>query len=260
MAIITFMSDFGMSDHYVSAVKAKILTINPGLRIIDISHEIESFNIAHAAYVLKSVFRDFPKGTVHLVAVNSHGEKKLRFLTTKIEDHYFVVPDIGILSLINEEEPSMIAELSSSNGDHISFPAKNILAKAAAMLASGSGINDVGTYTKDYLRKIDRKFRATKKQISGNVIRIDHFGNLITNIEEKVFELLRKDRKFLIHFGREKAEVINNSYGDVDDGDCFVLFNDLGLLEIGINKGNASKLIGLKYDSPVSILFEESDS
>lgn len=260
MAIITFMSDFGMSDHYVSAVKAKILSINPGLRIFDISHEIEPFNIAHAAYVIKSVFRDFPKGTVHLIAVNSHGEKNNRYLTTKIEDHYFVVPDIGILSLINEKEPAMIAELNYNSGDHTSFPAKNILAKAAAMLASGSGMNDVGAYTKDYLRKIDRKFRATKKQISGNVIRIDHFGNLITNIEEKVFNLLRKDRRFLIQFGREKADEINHSYSDVEDGDCFVIFNDLGLLEIGINKGNASKLIGLKYDSPVSITFEEAVS
>lgn len=257
MAIITFMSDFGMSDHYVSAVKAKILSINPGLRIFDISHEIEPFNIAHAAYVIKSVFRDFPKGTVHLIAVNSHGEKSNRYLTSKIDDHYFVVPDIGILSLINEQEPSMLAELFDNGGDHTSFPAKNILAKAAAMLASGSGMNDVGVYTKDYLRKIDRKFRATKKQISGNVIRIDHFGNLITNIEEKVFNILQKDRPYKIHFGRERADVINNSYSDVDDGDCFVIFNDLGLLEIGINKGNATKLLGLKDDSPVSILFDD---
>ena len=260
MAIITFMSDFGMSDHYVSAVKAKILSINPGLKIIDISHDIEPFNIAHAAYVLKSVFRDFPKGTVHLAAVNSHGEKKNRYLTAKIEDHFFVVPDIGLLSLICEDEPGMIAELFSIDGIPESFPAKNILAKAAAMLASGSGMNDVGTYTKDYLRRIDRKFRATKKQISGNVIRVDHYGNLITNIEEEVFNILLKNRSFLVLFGREKADKINSTYNDVDDGDCFVIFNDLGVLEIGINKGNASKLLGLKYDSTVSIVFDDPDN
>ena len=259
MAIITFMSDFGMSDHYVSAVKAKILSINPSLRIFDISHDIEPFNIAHAAYVLKSVFRDFPKGTVHLVSVNSHGERNNRYLTSKIEDHFFVGPDNGIFSLLCEEEPGMIAELFNAEGDQPSFPAKNILAKAAAMLASGSGMTDVGAYTKDYLRKIDRKFRATKKQISGNVIRVDHYGNLITNIEKEVFNILRKDRKYVIQFGREKAEKINYSYNELDDGDCFVIFNDLGLLEIGINKGNASKLLGLKYDSTVSIVFEETD-
>ncbi len=259
MAIVTFMSDFGMSDHYVSAVKAKILTINPGLKIVDISHDIESFNLAHAAFVLKSVFRDFPIGTVHLISVNSHAERNNRFLTAKIEDHIFVGPDNGIFSLICEQEPSMIAELFNSGDEHSSFPTKNVMAKAAAMLASGSGMNDVGAYTKDYIRRIDRKFRATKKQISGNVIRVDHYGNLISNIEEEVFNILRKDRKYSIQFGREKLEKINYSYNELDDGDCFVIFNDLGLLEIGINKGNASELLGLRYDSPINIIFEDTE-
>jgi hypothetical protein len=259
MAIITFMSDFGMSDHYVSAVKAKILSVNPSLRIFDISHDIQPFNIAHAAFVLKSVYRDFPKGTIHLISVNAHGERNNRFLAAKIDDHTFVGPDNGLFNLVCEKEPSMIAELSRYEGPHASFPAKNILAKAAAMLASGSGINDVGSYTKDYLRKIDRKFRATKKQISGNVIRVDHYGNLITNIEEEVFNILHKDRAFSIQFGRERADKINLTYDEIDDGECFVIFNDLGLLEIGINKGNASKLLGLKYDSPINILFDDTE-
>lgn len=257
MAIITFMSDFGRSDHYVSAVKAKILSINPGLKIVDVSHDIEPFNLAHAAFVLKSVYMDFPKGTVHLVSVNSHAERTIRFLTAKIEDHIFVGPDNGIFSLISEKEPGMIAELFNANEEHATFPTKNIMGKAAAMLASGSDMNDVGAYTKDYVRRIDRKFRATKKQISGNVIRVDHYGNLISNIEEEVFNILRKDRNYVVQFGREKVDKINDNYNELDDGDCFVVFNDLGLLEIGINKGNASKLLGLRYDSPVNIIFEE---
>lgn len=257
MAIITFMSDFGRSDHYVSAVKAKILSINPGLKIVDITHDIEPFNLAHAAFVLKSVYMDFPKGTVHLISVNSHAERTNRFLTAKIEGHIFVGPDNGIFSLICEKEPGMIAELFNTNEQHATFPTKNIMGKAAAMLASGSGMNDVGAYTNDYVRRIDRKFRATKKQISGNVIRVDHYGNLISNIEEEVFNILRKDRNYVVQFGREKVDKINSNYNELDDGDCFVVFNDLGLLEIGINKGNASKLLGLRYDSPVNIIFEE---
>jgi S-adenosylmethionine hydrolase len=189
--------------------------------------------------------------------VNSHAERTNRFLTAKIEDHIFVGPDNGIFSLICEKEPGMIAELFNANEEHATFPTKNIMGKAAAMLASGSGMNDVGAYTKDYVRKIDRKFRATKKQISGNVIRVDHYGNLISNIEEEVFNILRKDRNYVVQFGREKVDKINNNYNELDDGDCFVVFNDLGLLEIGINKGNASKLLGLRYDSPVNIIFEE---
>jgi S-adenosylmethionine hydrolase len=257
MAIITFMSDFGRGDHYISAVKAKILSINPGLRIVDVSHDIEPFNLAHAAFVLKSVYMDFPKGTVHLISVNSHAERTCRFLTAKIEDHIFIGPDNGIFSLICEKEPGMIAELFNAHEEHATFPTKNIMGKAAAMLASGSAMNDVGAFTKDYVRKIDRKFRATRKQISGNVIRVDHYGNLISNIEEEVFNILRKDRNYVVQFGREKVDGINNNYNELDDGDCFVVFNDLGLLEIGINKGNASELLGLRYDSPVNIIFEE---
>ena len=259
MAIVTFMSDSGMSDHYVSAVKAKILSVNPGLRVFDITHNIEPFNLAHAAFILKSVYKDFQKGTVHLVAVNSHGEKNNRFLAAKINDHIFLGADNGLFSIICDNEPSMVAELFRNDDGHTSFPEKNILAKAAAMLASGSGMNDVGAYTNDYIRRTDRKFRATKKQISGNIIRVDHFGNLITNIEEEVFNMLWKDRKFIVQFGREKVDCINNSYNEMDDGDCFVLFNDLGLLEIGINKGNASRLLGLRYDSPVNIIFDDVD-
>ena len=120
-------------------------------------------------------------------------------------------------------------------------------------------MNDVGAFTKDYIRKTDRKFRATKKQISGNIIRVDHYGNLISNIEEEVFNILRKDRKYSIKFGREQLDRVNYSYNELDDGDCFVVFNDLGLLEIGINKGNAAELLGLKYDSPVNIIFEDTE-
>jgi hypothetical protein len=258
MALITFMSDFGKSDHYVAAVKAKILSINPSLRIVDISHEIEPFNLAHGSFVLKSVFRDFPKGSIHLVALDDHTGNNSRSLALKLEDHFFVGPDNGIFSLLTETEPAMVAELFVGQDVHTSFKAKSILAKAAAMLASGSALNDVGTFTRDYVRKVDRKFRATKKQISGNVIRVDHYGNLVTNIEEEVFNILRKDRKFMVYFGRERAEKLNSSCHEPEDGDCFIIFNDMGLLEIGINKGNASRLLGLKYDSPINIIFEET--
>lgn len=254
MAIITFMSDFGTEDHYVAAVKAKILSINPGINIVDISHNIKPFDIAHASYVMGSVFRDFPKGTVHLCAVDSVGQKNSRFIAIKLEDHFFVGNDNGIYSLISEKEPSLISELTV--GEKSTFPAKDILAKAAAMLASGSSINDIGTFSKVYERRIARKSRATKKQISGNVVHIDHYGNLITNIEAETFNLLNDNRKFVIQFAREKIFGISSTCNDAEDGDCFVMFNSKGLLEIGINKGSATDLLGLKHDSPVSIIFD----
>jgi S-adenosylmethionine hydrolase len=256
MALITFMSDFGTSDHYVAAVKARILSINPGLQIVDISHTIAPFDIGHGAYVLRSVFRDFPEGTIHLVAVDSQGPGKNRNIILKIEDHFFVGADNGLLSMISEKEPTIIAEVHQNEGESPNFPARAVLAKTAAMLASGSHVQDVGNFTTDYYKLLNRQVKATKKQISGNVIRVDHYGNLITNIEEEVFNLLKKDRGYRVSFGREILDSISSAYCDVEAGECFISFNSLGYLEIGINKGNASELLGMGIDSPVQIFFE----
>lgn len=256
MAIITFMSDFGTEDHYVAAVKAKILSINPGINIVDISHNIKPFDIAHASYVLGAVFRDFPEGTVHLCAVDTVGQRNSRYIAIKLEDHVFVGNDNGIYSLISEKEPEFIVELKAEeNGEH-TYPAKNILAKAAALLANGLKPEAIGTITTTYERRISRKSRATKKQISGNVIHIDHYGNLITNIEAEAFNVLKNGRKFTVQFARERIGVIHQLSNEAEDGDCFLIFNSQGYLEIGINKGNASELLGLKHDSPVNILFD----
>ena len=259
MALVTFMSDFGTIDYYVPAVKAKILSVNPGLQIVDISHNINPFDLGHASFVLKSVFREFPKGTVHLCAVDTIGNDERKGIVAKLEDHFFVGSDNGLFSLLSENEPSLICELFNGEIENSVFPAKDIYAKAAAMLASGSSMEDVGTFTKTLEKRITRKFRATKKQISGNVIHVDHYGNLITNIEKEVFDILKKDRPFKVMIGREKVDRINHQCYEVEDGDCFVMFNSGGLLEIGINKGNASELLGLKYDSPVNILFIDGE-
>jgi len=250
------MSDFGTIDHYTAAVKAKILSINPGINIVDISHAIHPFDIGHASYILGAVFREFPKGTIHLCAVDSSGGKSARYVAFKLEEHIFITRDNGLLNLVSEKEPDMMAELFSNGSESFMFPARDIMAKAAAMLASGSNFDDVGSFTQQYERKVPRKSRATKKQISGNVIHIDHYGNLVTNIEQEVFSLLGKDKAFTVMFGREKLDKINQSSCETDDGDCFVIFNSNGLLEIGINKGNASELLGLKQDSPVNIIFK----
>ena len=105
---------------------------------------------------------------------------------------------------------------------------------------------------------IPRKVKATRTQISGHVIRVDSYGNLISNIEEETFSYLTKEKNFSISFGRERAFHINEFYDSVESGECFILFNSLGLLEIGINRGNASQLIGLDLDSPIIITIENS--
>jgi len=254
MAIITFTSDFGQTDHYVAAVKAKILSINPNLNIVDISHQIEQGDLAHAAFVLKSVYKDFPKGTVHLAAI---GSAKSKFVGVKILDHYFLGHDNGLFGLIADQELADAVDLNSISKISSQFPARDILASAAAKLASGTGFKDLGPSMPEFKMMIPRRVKATKSQISGHVIRVDNYGNLISNIEEETFYFLTKDKKFSISFGRERAFQSNGYYDSVESGECFLLFNSLGLLEIGINRGNAAQLLGLEFDSPVIVTIEE---
>ncbi|MDZ4716309.1 MAG: SAM-dependent chlorinase/fluorinase [Cytophagales bacterium] len=256
MAIVTLLTDSGESDHYVAAIKAKILSTNPGLTLVDISHSINSCDIAHGAYVLRSVFRDFPKGTVHLVAVDAAGNPGDAFIALQLEDHFFLSVDNGLLGLISEKPHQNLVELNAINTVITSFPERDILAPAAARLASGVSVLTLGKPMPTYKKMTDRHVKATKKQILGHVIRVDRFGNLITNIQKETFETLSLGKPFTIQFGGEKIKRIHTNYHQADQGDCFLLFNSAGLLEIGIYKGNATELLGLTYDSPVNIMFE----
>lgn len=255
MALITFLSDFGLSDHYVASVKAELLARDSNLKIVDISHQVLRFDIAHGAYLSSQVFKEFPVGTVHLVAVDSSGKNNAGFIALEVDGHFFVGPNNGILSMITSTHPSTIVDLSQPDIESVTFPAKKILAPAAAELASGIELKKLGKPCENFVQLIGRRVKATKALIAGNVIRVDHYGNLITNIEKEMFATLSQDRPFSIAFGRESFSRINQNYNEAEEGDCFVVFNLQGLLEIGINTGNAAELLGLEVDSPISIHF-----
>lgn len=255
MAIVTLLTDSGEIDHYVAAIKAKILGVNPGLNLVDISHKILPCDIAHGAFVLKSVFRDFPKGTVHLVGVDSNGGEQP--IAIQLEDHFFVGADNGLLGLISDKNHQLAVSLNSINLIQTTFPEKDIFGPAAARLASGVAITTLGRPLTSFKRMLNRQVKATRRIIAGHVMQVDNYGNLITNILKQDFDILSEGKNYTIQFGSEKIRRIHTEYNQVEQGDCFILFNSLGLLEIGINKGNGSELLGLQYDSPVNITFED---
>lgn len=256
MALITLLSDFGYSDHYVAAMKARILSVNSGLGIVDISHEVALSDIAHASHILKSVFRDFPVGSIHIVSVHTSGHPEEKYIAVKLEGHYFVCPDNGLLGLISDQSSEAVVDITP-NEHSSTFHALDVMCPAAAKLANGTAIQDLGAPMDSFKMMLGRHLRATKKQIAGNVIRVDHYGNLITNIEKEPFDILSKGKPYNIIYGRENSRRIHQYYGQVEPGDCFLVFNNLGLLEIGIYQGNATELLGLGFDSPVMINFEE---
>jgi len=257
MAIVTLLTDSGETDHYVAAIKAKILSINPGLTLIDISHQIQPCDIAHGAFVLKNVYADFPKGTVHLVGVDSTGNSDTSAIAIRLEDHFFVGADNGLFGLISDKTHQQAVDINSVNPIVSSFPEKDIFAVAAAKLASGVAITALGKPMASFKKMIGRSVKATRKLIAGHVVRVDNFGNLITNISKTDFDILSKDKGYTVQFAREKFRKINSAYHQAEQGDCFLIFNSLGFLEIGIYKGRANELLGMELDSTVNITFDE---
>ena len=255
MALVTFLSDFGDQDYYVSAVKAKMLSINPQLNIIDISHTIEPYDLEHAAFVLRYSFREFPKGTVHLVGINTTGVMTHGYIGVKLEDHIFIGPNNGILSLLADQDPGIMVQFADIHLRDTTFPTKDILAPIAAKVASGAAIHDFGGPLTNFKKLMSRQAKATKEHIIGHVIRIDRYGNFITNISRDIFEKLNPG-KFSLQFGRETVSKLQTGYDQVEAGDAYAFFNSLNLLEIGIHHGHAGNLLGLKRDSVIYINFE----
>lgn len=255
MAVITFLSDFGEIDPYVAAVKAEILSAIPSQKIVDISHHIRRHDIGHGAYVLRNVFRSFANGSIHIVAVDPVTTESQQLVALSLEGHYFVGHNSGIYSLISSQQAAGAVVIDHPNS---TFPTKSVLAKAAIGLSFGKPLSEIGSRPAELTRKVDRQIKATKREIVGQVVHIDHYGNLITNIPKSEFEKIHEmngKTGYRIRFAREAFDSVHKKYNDVDGGDCFVLFNNFGVLEIGINKGRASDLLGLKLDTPVMIEF-----
>ncbi len=255
MALITFLSDFGSTDHYVAAVKAAISSVNTQQQIVDISHSIRPYDISHGAHVLKHSFRLFPESTIHIVAIDAVKEIS-KPVAIRLEGHYFLGFDTGLFSLISDQKPDVIQALSSSGG---TFPAKDLFAPIALSLAKGEKLESIGSPLEALKQLMARQLKVTKREIVGNVVSVDHFGNLITNIAkedfDKMLHLNGAEARYLVRFGREQFDHFHKHFAEVDSGDCFVLFNSFNELQIGINKGNASELLGLNIDAPVAIEF-----
>lgn len=257
MAIVTFISDFGVNDFYTAAVKAKIYSISQNLKIVDITHSLSKHNIPQAAFILKSVYKDFPKGTVHLVCVGRCSADD-KILALKLDEHYFVGADNGLFSLINDRPYTAIVELKKDIANHnyiYSFPEKTTFANAAAALANGMNIYNLGPQVSEIKTFLNRQPRPGKTMIEGYVIHVDSYGNIITNITREMFEQNLENRRFEIFLRKEKIEKISRDYYDSELNELLALFNSQDLLEIAICEGSASELFAIDIGHSIFIKF-----
>ena len=258
MAIITLTTDLGYKDFYQAALKGSILSQLPNANIVDISHDISAFNIPQAAFVLRNAFHYFPKGTVHLIGIDSVFNEKTRYLALKYREHFFVGSDNGIFSLIFEEEPSEIVELNIMQDlKYLHFPLSDIFPKAASHLAKGGKLKEIGISVSGVEDRMTLQPVIERDVIRGSVIYIDSFQNIITNITKEIFTRVQVNRDFTLFFKRnESISQLSWHYNEVPEGEKLCLFGISNHLEIAINKGNASGLLGLHLGDIVRIEFQ----
>lgn len=253
MGLITLLTDFGYRDHYVAALKARLLQLAPAVPVVDLSHAVEPFDIAHAVHVLNSVFRDFPAGSVHVVGVNDHGAGPTpTWHAARFQDHYFVAADNGLLALLCDGAPDVLVALPF--GDTPS-PTRDVLLPAAVALAQGATLDSLGPVIADFHPLNNRQVRLQDHRITGHVTHVDHYGNLITNISRTAVEVVGHGRPFTVHFGREVVREFHSHFSAAAPGEAVTVFNSQGCLALGISQGNAAELLGLRFDSQVDVRF-----
>ncbi len=260
MAIITLTTDLGLIDYYVASVKGAILSELPDSNIIDITHEIPSFDLQKTAFVIKNCYKDFPKVSIHIIGVNSETNIDIPHIAILHKGHYFIGSDNGMFSLIfDEEPPEKIVELNiSQETDRTTFSTKDVFVKAACHIARGGTLEVIGSLKQEL--SVRTMFRAVSENniIKGMVIYIDHYGNVITNITESLFKEYGKGRPFAVNFRGYKISKISKSYCTVPEGERVALFSSTGYIEIAMNKGNANKLFGLNQGDIIRIEFKDN--
>lgn len=278
MALITLTTDFGLKDHSVGAVKGAIFSELPDAKIVDISHNITPFNITETAYILKNAYQSFPKGTIHIIGVDSELSFNSKHIALELDGHYFVCPDNGVISMIaSEVNPAKMVEINIHNHIESSFPVLDVFVKVATFIARGGKLDVIGKEIQSYKKLIEIQPKANKERniIVGGVIYIDNYGNVISNISRKIFDEIGKGRDFTVTARRytfkkifkQYNEIVNFSSEDIRqyDGYKLALFNTAGYLEIAIYRSNlktvggASSLLGLAYRDTITIEFHEEE-
>lgn len=275
MAIITLTTDFGEKDYFAGATKGAIYTELPDAKIVDISHSISPFNILEAAYIIQNAYASFPKGSIHIIGIDSEINKENKHIALKLDDHYFICANNGIMSMIcSEITPEKIVEINIHDRIQSSFPVLDVFVKVACHIARGGTLEVIGkTISKiKPIRNVIPYVNDDKTQIIGSVIYIDNYGNVVTNIKRSFFETIQKGRNFEISARSHKFKKIYLKYSDIvnfdipeekrhDEGRGMVVFNSGNFLEIAVYKsnsatvGSASTLMGLSLMDTISVNF-----
>ena len=274
MSIITLTTDYGLKDHFVGALKGKILSEYPQASIIDISHDIDPFNTVEASYAISASYSSFPKSSVHLIGVDIEGNKENQHIVMQWNDHYFIAADNGILSMLSQKVvPQKIVAINIHDRLPNEATDMDVFVKVACHIAKGGLLNVIGKEIKSIKQVTDLQavLADDANSLKGHVIYIDHFGNVVTNISKKQFLEVAKGRPYEIVLKTKNIKTILPNYSAIAssdkypikyyEGEKLAIFNEAGFLEIAVFRSNPSKvgsansLLGLNYRDVVTIKF-----
>lgn len=274
MSIITLTTDFGCKDHFVGVLKGKIYSEFSEAKIVDISHEIDLFNVSETSYVIGASYSSFPKGTVHIIGVDSELHQETQHIAMEWQDQYFICADNGILSLLTQKIiPQKIVAINIHDRLAINATAMDVFVTVACHIAKGGSLNVIGreiTQLRE-VTELQAVVNQDRNSIKGYAIYIDHCGNVVTNISRQLFTEIGKGRKYEIGFKNYKLKTILPNYSGIVnfdqnpmkfyEGKELAIFNEAGFLEIAIYRsnpsslGSATSLLGMSYRDLVTISF-----
>ena len=275
MSVITLTTDFGIKDHYVGSIKGALFNELQNVNIVDVSHNISPFNIVEAAYIIENSYKNFPDGSIHIIGVDSEKTIEQSHLVIKLDNHFFICANNGIMSLLASKiNPEKIIEINIHNDKITTFSVIDVFVKIAAHIYRGGSIDLVGNqiYELKELYNLNPILNEKSNEISGNVIYVDNYDNVVTNISKKIFTEFGKSRPFEINARNYIFKEIVGSYGSAirfdikkenrkEIGKKIALFNKSNYLELSIYKSNpqtfggAASLFGLNYRDVITIKF-----
>lgn len=255
--LVTLTTDFGTADHYAAAMKGVILGIAPRARIVDISHEVAPFDIAGGAYLVAQAWRWFPKKTVHVVVVDPGVGTARRPILLEAGGQFFVAPDNGVLAMVYAREKHKVRLLSADRyflkPVSRTFHGRDVFAPVAAHLAAGVAPARMGKRIDDYLRpSFAGPQRTGKRTWTGIILRIDRFGNLVTNFHKDDFPQLDR-RNVSMAIGPVEVTSLAGTYAESAPGELFLIAGSSGYLEVSMNQGSAASRIGCESGAPAEL-------
>jgi S-adenosylmethionine hydrolase len=255
--IISLTTDFGTSDHFAGTMKGVILSIHPAAQIVDITHEIRPFEIPDGAFTIAQAYRFFPKKTVHVIVVDPGVGSTRRPLLAEMAGQYFIAPDNGVLSMIFSREPAKVRHV---NNDRYflkplsrTFHGRDVFSPVAAHLAAGIAPARFGPRIQDHLRlDLEKPTHTAKQTWTGAVLKVDRFGNIITNLHIDQFRQV-KTRAFTLSVGLRTIKRLALTFTDCEPGDLCALVGSSGFLEVSTNQGSAAGILGCGAGAPVEL-------